>query len=94
MTTKEFIEKMSKDEILAKKMSECKSPEEAYEIAKEVGLTDDIDSFKAVMTEFNKQIKGELSDDELQNVAGGLDTNEWVFLGFDLAFASASAAAF
>ncbi|MGN0649295.1 MAG: hypothetical protein ACI4KM_02580, partial [Oscillospiraceae bacterium] len=35
-------------------------------------LTDDIESFKAVMTAVNKQIKGELSDDELDNVAGGI----------------------
>ncbi|MGN0649296.1 MAG: Nif11-like leader peptide family RiPP precursor [Oscillospiraceae bacterium] len=72
MTTKEFIEKMAGDEALSKKMSECKAPEEAYEVAKEAGLTDDIESFKAVMTAVNKQLKGELSDDELDNVAGGM----------------------
>ena len=73
MTTKEFFEKMASDEALAKKMSECKAPEEAYEVAKEAGLTDNIETFQAVMTAVNKQIKGELSDDELDNVAGGID---------------------
>ena len=72
MTTKEFIEKMSKDEAIAKKMEGCKSPEEAHEVAKEAGLTDDIETFKTVMTTLNKQIKGELSDSELNEVAGGL----------------------
>ncbi|MGN0648816.1 MAG: Nif11-like leader peptide family RiPP precursor [Oscillospiraceae bacterium] len=81
MTTKEFIEKFSKDEALARKMSGCKSPEEAYETAKEAGLTDDIETFKAVMTEFNKQVKGELSDNELENVAGGMSTAAEVALG-------------
>ncbi|MGN0648809.1 MAG: Nif11-like leader peptide family RiPP precursor [Oscillospiraceae bacterium] len=71
MTTKEFIEKMSKDEAVAKKMESCKSPEEAYEAAKEAGLTDDIESFKATMTAINKQLKGELSEEELENISGG-----------------------
>ncbi|MGN0649303.1 MAG: Nif11-like leader peptide family RiPP precursor [Oscillospiraceae bacterium] len=71
MTTKEFIEKLTTDEVIAKKMESCKSPEEAYEAAKEAGLTDDIETFKGIMTALNKRIKGELSDDELDNVAGG-----------------------
>ncbi|MGN0648822.1 MAG: Nif11-like leader peptide family RiPP precursor [Oscillospiraceae bacterium] len=72
MTTQEFIKKMADDEKLSKKLSDCKSPEEAYAVAKEAGLTDDIDTFKAVMTAVNKQLNGELSDDELENVAGGM----------------------
>ncbi|MGN0648811.1 MAG: Nif11-like leader peptide family RiPP precursor [Oscillospiraceae bacterium] len=75
MNTQEFIEKMSKDETLAKKMEGCKSPEEAFEAAKEAGLTDDIDSFKAVMTAVNKRANGELSDEELENIAGGMSSS-------------------
>ncbi|MGN0648813.1 MAG: Nif11-like leader peptide family RiPP precursor [Oscillospiraceae bacterium] len=93
MTTQEFIEKMSKDEALAKKMSECKSPEEAYETAKEAGLTDDIESFKTVMTAVNKKIKGELSDNELDNVAGGMSTAAEVTLGVLGAYALSTAVA-
>lgn len=80
MTTQEFIEKMASDEAFAKKLEGCKSPEEAYEVAKEAGLTDDIESFKAVMTAVNTQIKGELSDDELDNVAGGMSESAKVWL--------------
>ncbi|MGN0649301.1 MAG: Nif11-like leader peptide family RiPP precursor [Oscillospiraceae bacterium] len=72
MNTNEFIEKMSRDEALAKKMECCKAPEEAYEVAKEAGLTDDFETFKAVMTAVYNQLKGELSDGELENVAGGM----------------------
>ncbi|MGN0648810.1 MAG: Nif11-like leader peptide family RiPP precursor [Oscillospiraceae bacterium] len=71
MTTNEFIEKMVKDETVANKMEACKCPEEAYEAAKEAGLTDDIDTFKTIMTAINKQIKGELSEEELENISGG-----------------------
>ncbi|MGN0649298.1 MAG: Nif11-like leader peptide family RiPP precursor [Oscillospiraceae bacterium] len=80
MTTQEFIEKMSKDEALAKKLSECKAPEEAYEVAKEAGLTDDFEAFKTIMTAVNKRIKGELSDDELDDVAGGVDAIDVAFV--------------
>ncbi|MGN0648812.1 MAG: Nif11-like leader peptide family RiPP precursor [Oscillospiraceae bacterium] len=89
MTTQEFVEKMSKDEALAKKMSECKSPEEAYETAKEAGLTDDIETFKAVMTAVNKKVKGELSDDELDDVAGG----QWLGIGISVTVAAIGGAA-
>ncbi|MGN0648817.1 MAG: Nif11-like leader peptide family RiPP precursor [Oscillospiraceae bacterium] len=76
MTTQEFFKKMAEDEALAKKLSECKSPEEAFEVAKGAGLTDDIETFKAVMTAVNKRVKGELSDDELESVAGGMNSAE------------------
>ncbi|MGN0648821.1 MAG: Nif11-like leader peptide family RiPP precursor [Oscillospiraceae bacterium] len=72
MTTNEFIEKLAKDEALAKKMECCKCPDEAFAVAKEVGLTDDIESFKTVMTAVNKHINDELSDDELEIIAGGM----------------------
>ena len=83
MTTKEFIEKLAKDEVLAKKMESCKSPEEAYEAAKEEGLTDDFEAFKTIMTAENKQIKGELSDNELDNIAGGCGTGEAIAMLLD-----------
>ncbi|MGN0649300.1 MAG: Nif11-like leader peptide family RiPP precursor [Oscillospiraceae bacterium] len=98
MTTKEFIEKMASDEALAKKLEGCKSPEEAYEVAKEAGLTDDIETFKGIMTAVNKQLKGELSDDELENVAGGMSEAAGIAIisgvgvaGMTLSFAAAGA---
>ncbi|MGN0649299.1 MAG: Nif11-like leader peptide family RiPP precursor [Oscillospiraceae bacterium] len=88
MTTKEFIEKKSKDEVVTKKMESCKSPEEAYEVAKEAGLTDDFETFKAVMTAVNKRIKGELSDDELDYVAGGMSEEEFTEVALKIFFAA------
>ena len=71
MTTKEFVEKMTKDEELAKKMGDCKKPEEVYETAKEAGVTDDYDAFVKYITGLNEQLGQELSDEELENAAGG-----------------------
>ncbi|MGN0648807.1 MAG: Nif11-like leader peptide family RiPP precursor [Oscillospiraceae bacterium] len=92
MTTQEFIEKMSKDEALAKKLEACKTPEEAYEAAKEAGLTDDIEKFKTIMTAVNKKIKGELSDEELDNVAGGMSEEAAFLISFGVTATTLTAA--
>lgn len=81
MTTKEFVEVASKNEELAKKMGACKKPEEAYEVAKEAGLTDDYDTFTKYMTELNEKLSQELSDEELENAAGGLDDGQKAAIG-------------
>lgn len=81
MTTKEFVEKAAKDEELAKKMKACKKPEEAYEVAKEAGVTDDYDAFTKYMTELNEKLSQELSEDELENAAGGLSDSEAAAIG-------------
>ena len=95
MTTKEFIEKLTKDETLANKMAGCKAPEEAYEVAKKAGLTDDFEAFKTIMTAVNKRIKCELSDDELDNVAGGADATDVAYIVATVAcFGGVTAAGF
>ena len=38
MRIKEFFEKITRDETLGKKLGACKTPEEAYAIARETGL--------------------------------------------------------
>lgn len=65
MTTKEFIEKLAKDEELCKKLTATKTAEEGYAVAKEAGVTDDLKTFVAAVA------KNELSDADLGAVAGG-----------------------
>ena len=93
MRIKEFFEKMTRDEALCKKLGACKTPEEAYAIARETGLTDDFETFTSVMTAVNKQIKGELSDDELDAVAAGSDDGDWgVVIGVSVGVTGAGTA--
>ena len=92
MTTKEFVEKASQNEELAKKMGACKKPEEAYEAAKEAGLTDDYDAFTKYMTELNEKLSQELSDEELENAAGGVSSEEAAVIGGAAAGATVFAA--
>ncbi len=76
MTTKEFIKKLDgSDADLLKKMEGCKSDTEAYEVAKSAGVTDSAEVFKAAMSELKNAV-GELSEDDLENVAGGASSSE------------------
>ena len=74
MTTPEFMQKIVQDEALRSTMSAYKTPEEAYEAAKSHGLTDDKETFMATMTAAQKAISGELTDEELEEIAGGMST--------------------
>ena len=70
MTTKEFAEKLNQD-IMEKILAAGKNPEAVYAIAKEAGVTDSFDAFKAEMTAQYEAVAQELSEEELAAVAGG-----------------------
>ena len=72
MTTKEFAEKLNQ-ETLEKIQAAGKNPEAVYAIAKEAGVTDSFDMFKAEMTAQYEAVAQELSEEELAAVAGGGD---------------------
>jgi uncharacterized protein YlzI (FlbEa/FlbD family) len=74
MKTKEFISKFNEEEVI-QKMQSVKSPEEAYAVAKEYGVTDSLEEFVEEMTKFKTAID-ELSDEDLDAVAGGLSQRE------------------
>ncbi len=84
MTTKEFIEKLNLDakenntEIFAKIQAAGQNPEAVYAIAKEVGVSDSFEDFKAEMKAWYESMAQELSEDELAAIAGGASTGEIV----------------
>lgn len=72
MKTKEFMEKFrNNDADLIKKVKECKTKEDVYEVAKAEGITDTFEVFCTEMTTLNKEER-ELSDEELEGVVGGV----------------------
>lgn len=80
---REFIEKLAKDEGLLKKMEGAKSPEEAFAIASEAvnGLdqkdfTETMLKLKEMAEKKQQQGTAELSDEDLDMVAGGLSFEE------------------
>jgi len=78
---KSFIEKLGQDEALQDKLKACKSPEEAFDVAKAAvdGLS--FDDFTATMKKLNEFVtksQGELSDDDLEQVAGGWSDSDTV----------------
>ncbi len=62
-SAKAFVERMKTDEDFAKKLSECKNIDEYMEVVKDAGFT--------FTPEDIKQVYGELSEQDLDKVAGG-----------------------
>jgi hypothetical protein len=76
MTTQEFVNQLtSLGGEIVNKMQNCKTPEEAYAVAKETGVTDSFDDFVAEMTKIYESVK-DLSEDDLEMVAGGGDPQD------------------
>ncbi len=70
---KAFLEKVKTDTSLQEKLKAAADADAALAIAKEAGFvitTEDIQSMKSATTE--------LSDDELEGVAGGGDSSPWL----------------
>ncbi len=70
MKTKEFISRFNEVEVI-QRMTSVKTPEEAYAVAQEYGVTDSLEEFVEEMTKFKTAID-ELSEEDLEAVAGGL----------------------
>ena len=78
MNMKEFLEKLEQDvkennfELAEKIQAAGKNPEAVYAVAKEAGLTDSFEVFEAEMLKQYEALGGELNDEELLAIAGGL----------------------
>lgn len=70
---KELFDALAQDESLGKKFEECKTPEDAYNVAKEIADGYTLEEFKNVMAEISKQKESgrELSEEDLDSVSGG-----------------------
>lgn len=76
-TVKNYIEKLVTDPALAEKAQNCKTQEEAYDIAKpyldECTLSDFVESMKEMNQLIETAKKSELTDDDMKNAT--LDQN-------------------
>ena len=87
---KSFVEKLSTDETFANKLASAPTPEERLKIANDAGFAVnafDVDGIKAALN------IEELSDEDLEKVAGGMGTNtivSAVTIGMGSAVASAA----
>mgnify|MGYP003594433388 CR=1 FL=1 len=64
---KACIERIKTDEDFAKKVGECKTKEERIEFVRSIG-------YDFTYAEFH-EVTGELTDDELDSIAGGVPNN-------------------
>lgn len=74
-----LLKKIEENPELGKALSECKDPEQAFRLldGEQSGIT--IEEFKEAMTSFNTET--ELTDDDLNHVAGGLTEEEKIIAG-------------
>lgn len=82
-SAKALVAKLNSDEAMAKDFQAAKSEEEFLSAVKKYGYDVTVEDFKAALADA-QQAKGksnELSDDQLDQVAGGLS-----FVGIDYAF--------
>lgn len=85
---KKLFDEIQKDESLVEKFKNCKTAEEAYAVATAVADGYTIEEFKEIMMKIDRTVKntnGELSDDDLDHVAGGLSTGDWLLIGGSVA---------
>lgn len=89
-----FFDKLSDDQSLKEKMAGCKSAEEAYRVASEVEGGFTLEEFQKAMEMAQKatQQDSELSENDLEGVAGGIDTTTWVAIGVGIGAPAAAAA--
>ena len=75
MNTLEFVKHAIQDPELCEKMASCSTPEQAYELASGVGLTDSLEDFVETMTKVREQVS-ELSENDLDGLNAAGDMTE------------------
>lgn len=81
---KNLFDEIKKDDALVEKFKQCKTAEEAYAVATAVADGYTLEEFKEIMMKIDSAVKNtnlELSDDDLDQVAGGLSTGDWLIIG-------------
>lgn len=80
---KAFLQKVSADADLAAKFNACKTQDEAYAFAVSVDEGIDREEFVCAMEQIKTTIEGsgEITDEDLSKVAGGLDVTDIVITG-------------
>ena len=77
MKTNELINKLRNDSELAVKLANVCSLEEAYQIAKENGVTDDQETFCQEMKAFRDKVS-KITEKDMGTLLGGSSTSEVV----------------
>ena len=72
----ELLKEVLSDEAFAKSLIEMETPEDVQTALKEKGVDLSIEDIKAIQNILVNQEDGELSEDDLENVAGGVDVDK------------------
>ena len=75
---KSFVEKLSTDETFANKLASAATPEERLKIANDAGFAVSASDLSAIKTALSVE---ELSDEDLEKVAGGIGASTTAAIG-------------
>ena len=87
---KSFVEKLSTDETFANKLASAATPEERLKIANDAGFAVSASDLSAIKAAINIE---ELSDEDLEKVAGGIGATAGAAVATGYATATATAVA-
>jgi predicted ribosomally synthesized peptide with nif11-like leader len=87
---KSFVEKLSTDETFANKLASAATPEERLKIANDAGFAVSASDLSAIKAAINIE---ELSDEDLEKVAGGIGASTGAAVATGYATATATAVA-
>ncbi len=87
---KSFVEKLSTDETFANKLASAATPEERLKIANDAGFAVSASDLSAIKTALSVE---ELSDEDLEKVAGGIGATAGAAVATGYATATATAVA-
>ncbi len=87
---KSFVEKLSTDETFANKLASAATPEERLKIANDAGFAVSASDLSAIKAALNIE---ELSDEDLEKVAGGIGATAGAAVATGYATATATAVA-
>ena len=83
-----FLEQLSTDKKFQEDLGKSKTPEEAHSVVVQAGYNVELAEFSEAMDRLNafiNQQSGELSENDLEMVAGGRSTAGWVYGGIGAA---------
>lgn len=78
---KKLFEEIANNEALAEKFKHCKTAEEAYAVAVTVVDGYTMEEFREILMKIDsasKNVNAELSDDDLDQVSGGVTNFDWI----------------
>ncbi len=89
---KEKVEKLCADDVFAEKLKKCETAEEISKLFETEGIEVSPEEIEAAYDAINSEKDKEFSEDELDNVAGGIFVSGGAFLAYSIVYSAVTLA--